>query len=173
MLDLLINRRSIRKYKDQKVEKEKIDKILAAALTSPSSKNCRPWELVLVEDRDTLEKLAASRGGPSKALAGAALAIVVVIDPDKSNVWIEDASIISTIIQLLAQSLGLGSCWIQCRERFTQENEEEMVSDYVKKVLDIPENYFVESMISIGYPDEEKAPHVIDLNSEKIHYNKF
>lgn len=173
MLDLLIKRRSIRKYKDQEVEKEKLDKILKGALTSPSSKGSRPWDLIVVDDREILEKLAASRGGPSKSLANAALAIVVVINPELSNVWIEDASIISTVIQLIAESLGLGSCWIQSRERFTQADENVLVSDYIREVLDIPENYFVESMIAIGYPDEEKSPHEINLNSEKIHYNRF
>ena len=173
MLDLLIKRRSIRKYKDQEVEKEKLDKILKGALTSPSSKGSRPWDLIVVDDRETLEKLAASRGGPSKSLANAPLAIVVVINPELSNVWIEDASIISTVIQLIAESLGLGSCWIQSRERFTQADENVLVSDYIREVLDIPENYFVESMIAIGYPDEEKSPHEINLNSENIHYNRF
>lgn len=171
MLDLLINRRSIIKYKDQKVEKEKLDKILKGALTSPSGKNIQPWELIVVDDKEILEKLAASRGPASRPLANAPLAIVVVANPELTDVWIEDASIISTIIQLMAQSLGLGSCWIQSRERVTQDNES--VSEYVKNVLDIPENYFVESMIAIGYPDEEKKPHEIDLNSDKIHYNKY
>lgn len=171
MLDLLINRRSIRKYKDQKIEKEKVDKILKGALTSPSGKNIQPWELIVVDDKETLGKLAASRGGASKPLANAPLAIVVIADPELTSVWVEDASIISTIIQLMAESLGLGSCWIQSRERFTQDNE--IVSDYIRGILDIPEKYFVESMIAIGYPDEEKAPHEIDLNIDKIHFNKF
>lgn len=173
MLDLLINRRSIRKYKDQKIEKEKVDKILKGALTSPSGKNIQPWELIVVDNKDILEKLAASRGGPSKPLANAPLAIVVVANPELTNVWVEDASVISTIIQLMAESLGLGSCWIQSRQRFTQADENMIVSDYVRDILDIPENYFVESMIAIGYPDEEKNPHEIDLNTNKIHYNKF
>lgn len=173
MLDLLIKRRSIRKYKDKKVEKEKVDMILKGALTSPSGKNVQPWELIVIDHKETLEKLAASRGGPSKPLANAPLAIVVVANPELTNVWVEDASIISVIIQLMAESLGLGSCWIQSRQRFTQEDENEKVSDYVRKVLDIPENYFVESMIAIGYPDEEKAPHNPDKLLDKLHYNKF
>lgn len=171
MLDLLIGRRSIRKYKDKKIEKEKVDKILKGALTSPSGKNIQPWELIVVDDKETLEKLAASRGWASKPLANAPLAIVVVADPELTSVWVEDASIISTIIQLMAESLGLGSCWIQSRERFTDNNE--IVSDYVRNILEIPDKYFVESMIAIGYPDEEKAPHEICLNSGKVHYNKF
>ncbi|MDR7869286.1 MAG: nitroreductase family protein [Tissierellaceae bacterium] len=171
MLDLLINRRSIRKFKDQMIEKDKLDKILKGALTSPSGKNIQPWELIVVDDKETLEKLAASRGRASKPLSDAPLAIVVAAKPELTNVWTEDASIVSIVIQLMAQSLGLGSCWIQSRERFTEDNES--VSDFVRDVLDIPENYFVESMIAIGYPDEEKKPHEIDLNTDKVHYNKF
>lgn len=171
MLDLLINRRSIRKYKDKKIEKDKLDKILKGALTSPSGRSIRPWELIVVDDREILEKLAASRGGASKPLSNAPLAIVIAANPELTDVWIEDASIISVVIQLMAQSLGLGSCWIQSRERFTQDNES--VSEYVKDILNIPENYTVESMIAIGYPDEEKDPHETDSLLEKVHYNKY
>ena len=104
-------------------------------------------------------------------LANAPLAIVVAVNPELTDVWIEDASIISIIIQLMAQSQGLGSSWIQSRERFTQENES--VSSYIKGILDLPENYLVESIIAIGYPDEEKEPHNPDLILDKVHYNKF
>lgn len=172
MLDLLMKRRSIRKYKDQEVEKEVLDKILKGALTSPSSKNRRPWELIVVDDKEILEKLGDSRGVASRPIANAPLAIVVLGDPETSEIWIEDASIISTVIQLTAESLGLGSCWIQVRKRFTEDNES--VEDYVKRALNIPEKYNVENIIAIGYPDEEKKPHDPEaLPYNKIHYNKF
>ena len=172
MLNLLINRRSIRKYKDQEVEKEKIDIIIKGALTSPSSKNRMPWDLVVVEDKELLAKLAASRGGASHPIANAPLAIVVLGDPNVSELWVEDTSIMATNIQLLAQSLGLGSCWIQARQRLTKN--EESVEDYIKEALDIPAKYCVECILSIGYPDEEKTPHNEDtLNYDKVHYNKF
>lgn len=172
MLDLLLNRRSIRKYQDKAIEKEKLDEILRGALTSPSGKNIKPWELIVVTDKEVLNKLSQSRGGPSRPLGNAPLAIVVVADPSLTTVWVEDASIISIVIQLIAHSLGLGSCWIQARERFTAD--EERVSDYVKSILNIPEKYEVESMIAIGYPDEEKSSHNIEaLPYDKIHYEKF
>lgn len=172
MLDLLVKRRTIRKYKEQEVGKEILDKILQCALTSPSSKNRRPWELIVVEDKEILKKLGDSRGGASRPIKDATLGIVVIANPDTSEIWIEDSSIIATVIQLTAESFGLGSCWIQVRCRFTEDNE--TVEDYIKNLLNIPENYHVESMIALGYPDEEKTPHNPEtLPYDKIHYNKF
>ncbi len=172
MLDLLMNRRSIRKYKDKAIEKDKIQKLLKGVLTSPSGRNIRPWELIIVDDKDKLALLGASRGGASRALTNAPLAMVILADPNATDVWIEDASIVSIITQLMAQSLGLSSCWIQVRERIAVDNK--TVEDYVKEVLDIPENYKVESMIAIGYPDEEKSPHSEEeLPFHKVHFNKW
>ena len=172
MLDLLMSRRSIRKYKDKTIEKDKVQELLKGILTSPSGRNIRPWELIVVDDKDKLALLGESRGGASRALANAPLAIVILADPDATDVWIEDASIVSIITQLMAQSLGLGSCWIQVRERVAINGK--TVGDYVKEVLDIPENYKVESMIAIGYPDEEKSPHSEEeLPFDKVHFNKW
>lgn len=172
MLDLLLNRRSIRKYKNQEIEKEKIDLIVNAALTSPSGRNIRPWELIVVTDKELLSKLGESRGAVSRQLAGAALAIVIVADPILTDIWVEDSSIISTIIQLTAESIGLGSCWVQVRER--KDSNGLAVEDMVKDLLNIPSEFKVESMIAIGYPDEQKKPYNIeDLPFDKVHYNTY
>lgn len=172
MLDLLMKRRSIRKYKNQEIEEKILDKILQGALTSPSGKNKRPWELVVVNNKELLKNLGASRGGASQPIANAELAIAVLVDPDITDTWIEDASIMATVIQLSAESLGLGSCWIQVRNRLTEDGEN--VEDYVKKLLNIPEKYNVETIISIGYPDEEKSHHNLEtLPYDKVHYNGF
>ncbi|HOQ16526.1 MAG TPA: nitroreductase family protein [Defluviitaleaceae bacterium] len=170
--DLLKKRRSIRKYINKKIEKEKVDMIIKSALMSPSSRGRRPWEFVLVEDRDLLEKLSNCREHGSQFLKEAALAVVVLADPDKCDVWIEDASIASLIIQLTAHSLDLGSCWIQVRERY--KNEFQKTEDYIKELLDIPPDYCVESIIAIGYPGEEKEAHdENNLSMDKVHYNKY
>ncbi|MBU5425461.1 nitroreductase family protein [Tissierella pigra] len=172
MLDLLMKRRSIRKYKNREIEKEVLDKILQGVLTSPSSKNRRPWELIVVNNRENLIKLGDSRGPASAPIKNAPLAIVVAADSQNSEIWIEDSSIIATVIQIMAESLGLGSCWIQVRERLTPQNES--VEDYVKNILNIPEKYNIECMISLGYPDEEKSPHNNEtLPYDKVHYNEF
>ncbi|MDW7649992.1 MAG: nitroreductase family protein [Bacillota bacterium] len=172
MLDILKARRSIRKYEKRAVEKEKIDTIIKGALLSPSSKSRRPWEFIVVTEQETLQKLSQCREHGAQFLAGAPLGIVVIADPEACDVWIEDASIAAVIIQLTAQSLGLGSCWIQVRERFYSESVR--AENYIKKLLGVPGRYHVECMIGIGYPAEEKKPYnESDLPYQKIHYNIY
>ena len=170
--DLLKSRRSIRKFQDREVEKEKTDAILKGALLAPSSRARRPWEFVAVTDRELLKKLSESREHGSQFLAGAPLGIVVVADPEACDVWVEDASIAAIIIQLSSQSLDLSSCWIQVRERY--HSGQVKAEDYIKEVLGIPPKYSVECMIAIGYPAEEKAAYAdSELLYDKIHTNRF
>lgn len=171
-LSELKTRRSIRKYTDQEVEKEKIDKIIKGALMSPSANNNCPWEFIVVTDDDVLDKLADSKTGGSQFLADASVGIVVCADPKVSDVWIEDAAIVSMDMMLAAEELNLGSCWIQIRNRMHSEDEDS--NSYVKRTLDIPDNLEVDSIISIGYPAEEKGAHKEeDLLYDKVHFNKF
>lgn len=172
MLDLLRTRRSIRKYQKRKVDKEKLEAILKGALMSPSSNGRKSWEFIAVEDGEKLEKLSKCRDRGSQLLAEAPLAIVVAIDGDPYDVWIEDASIAAVIMQLTAHSLGLGTCWVQVRGR--QYDGDTTSEAYIKDILGMPESAKVECMIAIGYPDEEKAPH--DENAllyNKVHKEKF
>ena len=172
LLELLKQRRSIRKFEDQPVEKDKIDQILKAALLSPSSRGIRPWEFIAVTDKDLLRKLSKCKEHSSQFLENAPLGIVVIADPEKCDVWVEDASIASTIMQLTAQSLGLGSCWIQVRKRMAPDDRK--AEEYIKELLGIPEHYSVENIIAIGYPAEEKKPYSEDqLLYDKIYLNKY
>ncbi|TCK92350.1 nitroreductase [Natranaerovirga hydrolytica] len=172
MIDLLKNRRSIRKYKNKPVEKEKIEKILKSALLSPSSRSKRPWEYIVVQDQHIIEQLSKSKEHGSAFIKDAPLLIVVIADESKCDVWVEDASIASIIIQLEAEKLDLGSCWIQIRKRL--HNTEITSEAYVKGILEIPEPYKVLSIIAIGYKDDEKESYNLEeLAYDKIHYNQF
>lgn len=172
MLELLTNRRSIRKYKDQTVEKEKVDMLIKAALLSPTAKNLRDWQFVVVDDRQILQRLSAVRAGSSAFLAGASLGIVVLGEANRNDVWVEDASIAAILIQLTAESLGLGSCWIQVRNR--RHNESVTACDYIRDILEIPDNLEVECIVSIGYPDESKPPHSLCPSDDaKVHRNRY
>jgi len=172
MLDLLKSRRSIRKYKDKEIEPELVEEILKAGLLAPSSRGLRPWEFVTVRDKEKLKILSACRGGSSYFLANAPLAVVVAADPQKCDVWVEDCSIAAIIMQLTAHSLGLGSCWMQVRERFTSNNEK--VEDIIKRTLEIPDRYHVECILAFGYPDEDKRGYEDkDLLYGKIHNENF
>jgi len=154
MLDLLYSRRSIRKYTAQSIEPEKIEKLIEAALLSPTSRNREAWEFVVVTDKGTLNKLSVSKPGTAIMLTDAPLAIVVCGNPLDSDAWIEDCSIAAIIIQLTAHFLGLGSCWLQMRGRMHEGQISS--SEYIKKTLALPEHLEIECIISIGYPDETK-----------------
>lgn len=166
MLTLLKKRRSIRKYKDQEVETEKINQLLQGALLAPSSRSLDPWEFIVVTDKQLLQQLARAKQAGSSFLKQAPLAIVVLANPQVCDVWIEDTSIATILIQLVAESLGLGSCWIQIRER--KHSEDMSSEEYVRRVLNIPEEMKVEAMVSIGYPAETKAPR----REEELKYHK-
>lgn len=171
MIDLLKNRRSVRKYKEDKIDKEVVDKLLKAALLAPSSKNKRPVELVVVDDRETILDLKNCKDKGTLGLETAPLAIVVLGDASRSDVWVEDASVVTTLIQLEAEALGLGSCWIQIRKRKIDDVDSE---EAIRNVLGVPDNFGVLAVISLGYKDEDKKAYIEDdLDFAKIHYNKF
>lgn len=171
MLELLKNRRSIRKFTDEKISKEDLDKILKVGLLAPSSMGKKPVEVIVVEDKKTILKLETCKKHGTLPLKTAPLVIAVIADSELSDVWVEDASIVSILIQLEVEKLGLGSTWIQMRKRESMEKSSE---EAVREVLEIPEKYGVLSLIAIGHKDEEKKPYdENDLNLEKVHHNKF
>ena len=173
MLDLLMKRRSIRKYKQEPVEAAKLEKIIQAALLSPSSRGRTPWEFVVVQNRETLKALGRCRHPQQAFLPDTPAAIVVLGDTSVTDVWVEDCSIAMTIMQLEAETLGLGSCWIQIRNR-TAQGEEQTSNDFVKELLHIPEQYEVLAILALGVPDEEKPGRTLEtLQYAKVHNEVF
>jgi len=172
MIELLRKRRSIRKYTDKAIDKTSLDLLIEALLRSPSSMNNRPWEFVIVDKPDLLSKLSKAKKHGSDFLENALLGIVVCADSSKSDVWVEDCSIASILVQLTAESLGLGSCWIQIRKR--NYDGDKTSEKYIQEILEIPENINVESIIGIGWPDETKRP--VPKNSldyRKVRHNHY
>lgn len=164
--ELLINRRSIRRYTDQPVDPEQVRLILEAALMSPSSKSVRPWQFVVVEEKEMLEKLSQCKANYATSIASAPLAIVVTADTTRSDIWAEDASIAAILMQLQATDCGLGSCWVEVYQRFTADG---IPSDeYVREQLGIPEEFGVLCIITIGHKDEERKP----VNTDKLQWEK-
>lgn len=170
--ELLKVRRSMRKFTNEELTQEQVVVLMKAALMSPTSKRTNAWQFIMVDDKELLEKLSHCKAQSSQFIADAPLAIVVTADPLVSDVWIEDASIASIIIQLQAEDMGLGSCWVQVRERSTATG---MPSDeYVREILDIPLQLQVLSVIAIGHKGMERKPFSEEhLQWEKVHINKF
>lgn len=172
LLEIMQSRRSIRKYTGDKISDEALEKVLHAGLLSASSRARRPWELIVIRDKGTLGKMADCRKGSAKMLEGADTAVVVVADETASDVWIEDCSIVMSNMHLMAESLNLGSCWIQgrLREATTGQSTEE----YLRDILGYPESYRLEAILSIGIPAEHpKKTELSELLTEKIHCEKF
>lgn len=172
LLDIMYQRKSLRKYSGEEVPKEKLDMILKAGLLAPSGRRAKPWEFIVVRDKDMLQKLADARTGAANMLKGADCAIVVVADGEKTDVWTEDCSIAMAHMHLMASHVGVGSCWIQGRLR---EAANGMSSDeYVRGLLEVPAGYKLEAILSLGMPEEIPAGYTEeDLLTEKIHYERF
>jgi nitroreductase len=169
---LIISRRSTRKFTDEPLSPEQVETIMKAALMSPSSKSANPWQFLLIEDKEMLDKLSYCKKSSSRLIAGCALAIVVLADPLTSDVWIEDSSIASIIVQLQVEDLGLGSCWVQVRERYTMSDTPS--DEYIRELFDIPMQLQVLSVIAIGHKAQERPPFDEEkLQWEKIHIGKF
>ena len=142
--EVLEKRRSIRKYKDTPIPKENILKILEAARSAPSASNRQPWNFVVVENKETIKKLAKQDWA-----AEAPVMIVGLADQAASPNWCNnDLGIALEHLVLAATNLGLGTCWMG------QTGREELI----KSLLDIPDNFKVVAVIPLGVPDETPAP---------------
>ena len=149
LLSIFQQRHSIRKYTGAPIDDAALTQIIQAGLLSASSRSIRPWEF-----------------------------IVVIANAEVSDVWIEDSSIAMANMHLMADSLGIGSCWIQGRLRTATSTDSGTASitteDYVRECLHFPEGYKLEAILALGMPAEEKTPAELSkLPFEKIHYEKF
>lgn len=170
--DLLIRRHSIRRYADREISAEDVKTILEAALLAPSSKRKRPWQFVLVDDKNMLARLAECKANGTRPILSCALAVVVTASPEGTDMYLEDMSIAAAYMQLQATALGLGACWIQVRNRFTADGES--AEDIVRDLLGIPADLIVECIVTVGYPDEERRP--VDPSKllwEKVHIERW
>lgn len=172
MIDVLRIRRSIRIFTPEKIGADAIETLIEAALRAPSSRGNNPWEFILVDNPQVLSNLSQAKQHGSEFLKMAPLAIVVCADSSKSDVWVEDCSIAAIILQLTAQSLGLGSCWAQIRNR--QHDSEKTAENYVQELLGLPAQMKVECIVGIGHPAEIKKPVPADmLQRTKIKMNHW
>lgn len=167
---IIYSRRSIRKFKPDAVEKEKVDRLLKAALLAPSGKRMYPCEFIVVNDKSKLKAIAQAKSHGAKLIEGAPMAIVVAVNTDIYDVWVEDATIASTFIMLEAENLGLGCCWVQMHLRGTEDGK--TAADNLRNTLNLPENFDVLSVLAIGYKAEEKPAYTKnDFKAEKLHVN--
>jgi len=164
----IFNRRSIRRFTPQHVEKEKIDRLLRAAMQAPSAHNQQPWEFIVVENPDTISKL--SLASPyAKPAAGSSLILVLLADNRVIKVpsaWQQDMGAAAQNVLLEAVHLDLGAVWMGIATS-------DEAADYIRNLFNLPD--FIEpfSLISIGYPDGSKNEFVDRYKDSKVHYEKW
>ncbi len=169
ILNNIMTRSSVRKYTSQKVENDKIDKLLRAGMAAPTAGNKQPWELVVITDREVLDAIPPIIKGAHMA-KGAQLAIAVLGTPSKAlmpEYWIQDCSAVTENILLAAHGMGLGAVWCGAYPENGSGRVEGMT-----KLLGLPEGTHALNVIVIGYTAlESKVKDKWD--PAKVHYNKY
>lgn len=169
---IIHNRRSIRRFTDEPIEKDKINELVKAALLAPSGKSTYPCDFIVVDNPQVLQKLSEAKTHGAKLLASAPLAIVITADNSIYDVWVEDASIASSFVMLEAENQGLGCCWVQMHLRGTADGK--TATENLKETLNLPKNYEVLSVLAIGYKEEDKDAYSDeDLKWNKVHQNRM
>ena len=163
-LRIIFARRSIRRYTGQSVSEADITSLLQAGMAAPSAANRKPWHLVVVTDKQTLRAIADAPPY-ARTLGDAALAIVVCGDPSISDWWVQDCSAATENILIAVAGFGLGAVWLGCHGRAEREQP-------IRQVLGIPEQIGLASVLSIGYPAEEKEPRT-QYDPARVHHNRW
>lgn len=169
---LIQHRRSHRNFTGEDISGDDVQKIMRAALMSPTSRGRELWEFVVVDDKSVLDKLADAKEHGAQFLRQSALAVVVLGNPMENDCWIEDASIAAYSMQLQAEDLGVGSCWAQIRGRSLSDGTP--ADDVIHGILDITAALKVLCIIGFGHKKNNIAPHDEDtLKWENVHINKY
>lgn len=170
VIDTIQKRKSVRKFSDKPIEKEKIELLLRSAMAAPSAVNNQPWAFIVIDQRNLLDKLGQELPY-AKMLLFAQAAIVVcgdltkALDDWEQEFWIQDCSAASENILIAAESLGLGAVWTAV---FPAQVRVKIVRD----ILDLPENIMPLNVIPIGYPAGHDSP-INKWHAENVHFNKW
>jgi len=145
---------------------------LEAALSAPSSRNCRSTHFLVVENRELIRHISFMRDYGSAFLAAAPVVVLVMGDRTASDLWIDNAAISATYLQLAAQAEGLGSCWAHVAGREHQKGVPEMgtAEGYLRTFLPIPPEMGVECVIALGYSPYEISARPEQDDSGKVQW---
>jgi nitroreductase len=168
-IENIMTRTSIRQYKDQPVEQEKIDIMLKAAMAAPTAVNLQPWHFIVITNKQTIDQLSGRQ--PTNA----PLLIALCGDTDKTTMpdgngklpdfWVQDVSAATENLLLAAHALGLGAVWTGVYPIMERTAE-------VANVLNCPKNIIPLAVVRVGYPDESPEPKN-KFKEENISYEKF
>jgi nitroreductase len=166
-MQAILSRRSIRRYTEEPVSGGLIEDLLKAAMNAPSAGNEQPWHFIVIDRRPMLDKLAEIHPY-AKMLKQSSAAVIVCGDESMQkfrDFWVQDCSAASENMLLAAHALGLGAVWLGIYPA------EKMVRE-IRDLLNIPPNIIPFSIISVGYPAEEKESKE-RFDASRIHSNTW
>ncbi len=165
-MEAILTRRSIRKYTKQPVPDEVLKELLKAAMYTPSAGNQQPWCFVVINDHKIMNEIPKYHPY-AQMLKEAPVAILVCCAPDlqRGEFGVQDCSAATQNILLAAHAKGLGAVWLGIY------SVEPLVMA-TKKLLNLPEHIIPISLISIGYPAEQK-PQPDRYKADRVHYNQW
>jgi len=173
------SRRSIRKYRDKAVEKEKLERVLESARLAPSGSNTQPWVFIVVESHDMKEKLAVADHNQLWMMSAPVFIVCVAdsrcrISPERRVILdensplpelkqiIRDSAIAIGYLLIEAEHQGLSTCWTAWFEQ-----------DDIRPILDIPEDKYVCGIITLGYGDESPEQRPRKSIEDMVRYEKW
>ena len=167
-IDTIYARRSIRKFQDRPVEKEKLETLLKAAMAAPSARNGKPWEFVVVTQPEGMKKV---RSVMIFGRYNAPAAIIVCGNtsffkrPLSTDFWVQDCSAATENILLAAVELGLGTVWLGVHPIHN-------FSKQISKVFGLPKTVLPLNVIYVGYPHEKKPPRT-QFDPARVHWEVY
>lgn len=165
LIQKIFARRSIRKYTSEPVSEANVETLLKAAMAAPSASNRKPWQFIVVTERETLDALAESHPH-GKMLFDAPLSIAICGDlTEMERYWVQDCSAATENLLLAATTLGLGAVWLGVYPR-----EERIAA--VRPILAIPDHITPLNLVSIGHPAETKEPRT-QYDADCVHRERW
>lgn len=146
-IDVARSRHSCRDFTSEPLTDDEKKLIVEAGDLAPSSKGRRPVRLVPIDDVEVIRSLSDCKDSGARAMETATFAVAVAVDPAVADTWVEDSSIATIMMQLEAEDLGIGSCWIQLRLRSRQGQPAET---HTKEVLGLDSSLSVLSIVAFG-----------------------
>lgn len=172
-LETILTRRSVRRFTDEPITDEELEKLLESAMSGPSCTNARDWQFIVVRERETLAKMAEANGPPAEPLRHCALAVLICGDlerafPPAPDYWVIDGAIAGQNICLAAHALGLGAVWLG-----TWPQMERVYGQ--RKLFGLPYSVVPHSIIALGRPAQEAAaaPSAAQDAVSRVHYEKW
>ena len=166
-LNYILDRRSIRRFTDQKINEEQLKALLYAAMYAPSAVNRQPWHFVVIDDPDLMEKIMVVHPH-ARMLQTASHAIVVCGDEQLQHddgYWVVDCGAATQNLLLAAFATGLGSCWVGLHPREERKRA-------FSKLLKLPSHVMPFALVALGYADEQKR-RPDRFQSGKVKYNEW